>query len=187
MKQVLKKVIHALFFALIWVMVKIATFFTFLFKQTVKLFSWIKINVAKLLRIIFALMKKAFTWIINLPKLTKKLYYTSLHWLKWKKKIWHLRYYPTILSVENVIKSILLNGICMLSFGFIIQQAKLFSVENNVVLFSNKVGPINIENSLSILGTQISVTRIVRKNILWANAQPILRFPQKVVFPLKPF
>lgn len=172
MKQVLKKVIHALFFALKWVVVKITAFFAFLFNQTVKLFSWIKTNVPKLLHLIFALMKKAFTWIINLPKLTKKLYHTALHWVKWKKKILHLRHYPTMLTVGHFIKSIFLNGIWLFSFGLIIQKAKLFSIENNVILFADKVGPITIENALSILGTQISVTLVCLSIIsLIANSE----------------
>lgn len=195
MKQIIWNVIHAFILALTWIVVKIATIFVFLFKLVFKFYSWIKTNFLKLLHLIFNFLKKVCNWIFNLPKLIKKYYYKSLHWLNWKKKILHLRYYPAILSAGHMIKSIVLNCIWLFSFGLIIQKAKLCSIENDMLLFSDKVGPITIENALSILGTQISVTLVClsiislianseKKHIMGERATD-LAFPAKGFFSFK--
>lgn len=151
--------------------------------------------VKKIFDVLRSIFSKAHSWIINLPKKSKNLYYRFLHWKKWKKRIWKLRYYPTALALKHIAKSVLSTIIWLLSFCVIVWNTDLFFVENQLIQFSNSVASLSNSDALSILGTQISITLVClsiisliansEKKYIMGERATDLAFPEKGPFSFK--
>lgn len=151
--------------------------------------------VRKIIDVLRSIFNKVHSWIINLPTKSKNIYYRFLHWKKWKKRIWKLRYYPTALALKHIAKSVLSTTIWLLSFCVIVWNTDLFFIENQSIQFSDSVASLSRSNALSILGTQISITLVClsiisliansEKKYIMGERATDLAFPGKGPFSFK--